>query len=254
MVPLKPILRLRDLTIIDLQIDISESPLANYEDLQNVKLTELETLGVRDLEPFRVKPINFRDVEWFEPVDTILSAVGMKLKSTTITRCVTSYVNDFYGRLYLEGIVKDNIWQLLQCWYGQELYVSRCPGFTDYTLADIGDRHADCAPNLHTLVISDCSNISTEGLKQLVGGRRRIPLKKLFVSGKVPQIKWKDQLWFTKALHHFDYRGPELDPDSGSGSGSTVNSNGSGTDSDDSVYDSDALVSDTSSSLTNYSL
>jgi hypothetical protein len=54
MIPLNPIQRLLNLTIVDLQIDISESPLASYDDKNNVKLTELETLDVRDLERFEL--------------------------------------------------------------------------------------------------------------------------------------------------------------------------------------------------------
>jgi hypothetical protein len=253
MIPLKPIQSLFDLTVVDLQIDMSESPLARYEDMEDVNLTDLETLDVCDL-------------ECFDPVNTILTAVGTRLKSTSITRCVTSDVHDFRGCLNLEGI-NCNISQLLRCWNGKKLFVSHCPGFDDSVLEDIGlihDRNGVFsirrAANLHTLSISDCSNVSAAGLKRLVRGRRclsdsegQLALKKLFVSGDVPHITPKDRLWFTKKLLCFGYRGPELDSDSGS----AVDSNGSGTDSDDTddtVYDSDASVSDTSSGITNYSV
>jgi hypothetical protein len=247
MIHLKPILRLFDLTIIDLQI---ESPLPSYEDMRDVTLTELKSLDLRDL-------------ECSELIDTIISAATMGLKSTTITRCVISDVNEFTGRLHLEGI-KSNFWEHLQCWHGKELLVSRCPGFNDDTLEEIGivrdrDSRLPCAPRLCTLVISDCPNISAAGLKQFVRDRRsladsdgHVPLRKLFVFGDVPHISSEDRLWFTKKLSHFGYRGPELDLDFDSGS--TVDLDGPGTDSDDSVYESDASVSDTSSAVTNYGL
>jgi hypothetical protein len=253
MIALKPIQRLFDLTIIDLQIDMSESPLANYEDMEDVNLTHLETLDVRDL-------------ECFEPIDTILCAVGTRLKLMAITRCVTSHIQSFRGSLHLEGI-SGNILQLLCCWNGKELFITRCPGFNDHTLEDIGYWHANCVPNLHTLCISDCLNISSAGLKQLVRDRCSLSdsdgqflLKKLSVSWDVPHITPKDRLWFTKKLRRFGYRNPDLlysEPGPTDGLGSDLGGSGSdsdGTDSDDSEYGSDDSVSDTSSGLTNYSL
>ena len=63
MTPLESIQRLLDLTIVDLQIDMSESPLASYDDIQEVDLSELEYLHLRNL-------------KCFEPIDTLLSFVG----------------------------------------------------------------------------------------------------------------------------------------------------------------------------------
>jgi hypothetical protein len=181
---------------------------------------------------------------------------------------VTSHVQDFRGSLHLEDI-SANILELLRCWNGKQLFITRCPGLNDRTLEDIGHRHANCAPNLHSLFIYDCPNISSAGLKQLVRDRRslsdsdgRFPLKKLSVSWDVPHITPKDRLWFTKKLRRFGYRNPDLyylysEPGPTDGPSSDFGGSGSdsdGTDSDDSEYGSNDSVSDTSSRLTNYSL
>ncbi|KAH7919074.1 hypothetical protein BV22DRAFT_1099887 [Leucogyrophana mollusca] len=98
-------------------------------------------------------------------------------ESATINRCPISTVDEILAdELLLEDIYAgESLYRPLKEWNGIVLGVQNCPSFNDALLAEMayGDVHRGfMCPELHTLTIRDCPNVSVRALRTLVDKRQ----------------------------------------------------------------------------------